>query len=788
MSVILYNKKEKKLEYIDLTDAMVQMYELRYKVPTEEEVEEYLNGKNKNSEIKSFFGKNISSGIKKIKKTLSKIDNKIPMYDVYSENLYLVDRKNIYNKVMFESYRFPSEDLLINLKHSMVDLEERILTLQHESADAKKQLEKKSITEIDQNLSSTLILEISLTEQHRKIGLCLEFMDFFILPTLFNTYVNALYTYSTEIGKNLTLCRRPSFAYQLKIQPYYTKAEIINIALNDGIIKSEKEFEDNDINVKKLCQQVSSNDVNYQVLLDHQLHIIQNKMIGLVQYYSLQGSYFMNQYLRGQSSYAYRNEYLESLIKPMWKLVNSAPKFDKTYILYRFVQTDEFISHLKVGETFIEKGFMSTTRDPFYQNDQYKFGWILLKIRLPANISGCALCIETISQFPKEEEIILAPNTQFKLIRRDDKTIYYHTDKAIGKKLKGTYEFEVVGTSPITFQDRPEYKMSENPIDFMKIQRTDALTIEEKIHSFINKYVNAMGNFVALIGEKQFVVKSEFYDSSSVYKDYYAHTTHNGYSLYSIHNNHLLFIIEIGEKQGMPIISVNYHIKYSTLEHDKIISSDGFMMFIASVSYYFDIQNVVVYADYVSCDYLSPIDDDHKYTKFYGGTYCVDFYEYLKYGKKKYSEIGLSNIELIPKFKYHQLDILRKTKPEDILEKFNERDTYDRVYQIYAKSYKPSVSEVNDTLANFYVWFSENSCYLLDTLISKFSKIGQYTNDNPFQNDYYIFNALGYLYNRGHIQTMPMSINDKTIRSLPMKTKSDSMNRYRLMDDKQRRR
>ena len=36
--------------------------------------------------------------------------------------------------------------------------------------------------------------------------------------------------------------------------------------------------------------------------------------------------------------YKYKNDYLESLIKPMWELIKNAPEFDKKYTLYRFIK------------------------------------------------------------------------------------------------------------------------------------------------------------------------------------------------------------------------------------------------------------------------------------------------------------------------------------------------------------------------------------------------------------------------------------------------------------------
>lgn len=513
-------------------------------------------------------------------------------------------------------------------------------------------------------------------------------------------------------------------------------------------------------------------------------------MIGLVQYYSLQGSYFMNQYLRGQTSYIYRNEYLENLISEMWKLIISTKEFEKKYILYRFVQSDDYLQHLKVGDEYVEKGFTSTTRDPFYQPEGYKFGSILIKIKLPANIKGSALCIETVSYFPKEEEIILPPNTRMKLINKDENCIYYHIDKNIGKTVRTKYEFEIVGHSEISFPERPTYpsdRLTSTAIDFLQIPKTESITVTEKINRFINKYVNQMGQFTTTIGSKQVIVKSEWYDSTGVYKDFYANTSKNGYSMYSIFNNHILFIIELEGDSGIPRMYVNYHIKYSTLDRDDVFGIENFLKFIASVAYYFDIPNIVFYTDYISCDYLKPIDEEMKYIKHFGGTYCVDFYNYLKNGKKKYIDIGIVNTEITPKFRYHQLDLLKKISPETILKRKNEKGKDSMLYQIYVRTYRDTIPEINNNLANFYVWIVENQCFMLDELIFELCKIPQYKNDNPFRDDYYIFNAIAYLSNRNKDITYPLSINELNIDNLKVKIKSESMNRYRLMEEQRRR-
>ncbi len=67
--------------------------------------------------------------------------------------------------------------------------------------------------------------------------------------------------------------------------------------------------------------------------------------------------------------------------------------------------------NLKIGVIFTEQDFLTTLRIPFYKENinNNLFGWNLLKIKIPKSIQ--TLCVETVSFFPKVEEIILSPNS-----------------------------------------------------------------------------------------------------------------------------------------------------------------------------------------------------------------------------------------------------------------------------------------------------------------------------------------------------------------------------------------
>jgi len=84
MEVIMYNIKNKTLEYVDLDELMTRMYELKIKLPTIEQVEEYIKLHPKGDNITSFFIKNISNGIQKIKRIISKSINETRSIFVFS--------------------------------------------------------------------------------------------------------------------------------------------------------------------------------------------------------------------------------------------------------------------------------------------------------------------------------------------------------------------------------------------------------------------------------------------------------------------------------------------------------------------------------------------------------------------------------------------------------------------------------------------------------------------------------------------------------------------------------
>lgn len=706
---ILYYFKTGELKFVDHKDVLDELYELRYRLINELDIKNY-NGTNK--EIKKRLLED--NFIEKQKDELSRIDTKIPLYDTYSKNMFLITREMVFARVSHYHYRFPDKKLFEEFK------------------EMKKNYKGNSLSILDER-------------KRRKLRYMIDFLKNFNLDILERTYMTAFYKYSNEIGKNYTLCKKPSFLPHFHhILPYYTRSEIINLGLNMELIKSDDTYY-NEQKISELCNIVKGNDINSKTLLEHQTYIVESNKIGIVQYYTLMGSYFMNQYLRGLTRYSYKNEYLEELIIAMNNVIRNAPAFDKEYILYRFIENDSYLKHINIGDIYTEKSFISTTRDAFYNSDKFKFGFILIKIKIPKGITGIGLCIETASHFPKEVEIILAPMSKLRLDKKDDNCKYYHTDNNFATKVKSRYEFTYVGKEELKMNREISTYNQPRVINFLDLEKEKYVSIDEKIKMFVRKNTSLLYSIKCKIGNEMHDIILEWYNSTDAYKKYYALEVQNGFSMYSIKDNRFTFMIELGEHMGKNYMYVNYYMRHSISDYKKTISDNDFIKFISSVGYYFNVPIIVIYTDYSTCDSAENQVRKNSNIKYYGGNYCTTFYDYLKYGKKKYSSID--SVILKPKFKYYYLDLLKKTNPNKIL---NKKDR-DEIYQIYKTAYKPYVTDDALNLSDFYIWIVENYCYLTSALIEKMPKL--FHKNNPFEQDYYFLDPNGYLYANNLINT-----------------------------------
>lgn len=760
---LLYYKKDNKIRQVKRNNVLDDLYELKATIPNLSQINDYIE-RGTDKQIK----KNLQSDkpqniIDKIKSLISEIDNKIPLYDAYKKNLLMVCKENVYERVIYQSYRFPNKSLILTLKNRQKELKKLLKTTDVGEFNATL---KKHINNEKGIKYGIIHQKINLQDEYHKLELMLSFLKSFNIRVLESTYMKTFYLYANEVGKNITVCFRPSFmAYYSHLNPYYTRSELINMALNMELIKPSNKFYDQN-KVMNLCYAVNKNDISANTIIKHQEYIISENKIGLVQYYSLQGSYFMNQYLRGLIGYDFKNELLERIITSTWELILGAPEFDKEYILYRFIHDDSYLKHLNVGDEFIESGFISTTRDPFYKSETYKFGFILIKIRIPANIKGVGLCFESYSHFPEEQEIVLPPLSVLKLIKKDSNALYYHTDDNFASKVNTRYEFEYVGSKHMKMVDRPKLTAIYEYIqivDFLKIQKHTSLTIYEKIKKFISEYVNEIFQFKTKIGNNEYDLITEWYDSTNAYKKFYASTLNNGFSIYTIVNNNITFFIELGENNNVPYMYVNYYFKYASASKCSGITDTDFIKFLSTIAYYFDIKHVILYAEYTTCDIKTAhCNENNKNNEdgeldmqiHKGGNYCIDFYRYFKYNEKRFynKNIRIDTTELKPFFSYYELDRLKTVSPNVILQK----EDRDEIYQLYNKTYK-LYKKGNYNIADFYVWIIENYCAYLKIFINKMHRV--YSANNPFKLDFYILDPNRYLYNKNLIYDYPNETN-----------------------------
>jgi len=476
----------------------------------------------------------------KIKKLISNNGELFVMYDISTENLYLVPYDEIYERLKNSNFK-PINGNIYEL--------------------IKKTKKKKMI----------------------------DFLSNFNIDDLENTFYKYIVKKIPEIG-NMSECIRPSYMPFLRTTtPYYTKQELIYLALNLGI------WEDN-INMKKICEAIQLNDISSDTLLNHQIYIRENNASGYIKYYTFIGSSIFNNYLRNS---IYYDKYLTQNIKDFVSLIKKAPAYDKPYYLYRWINKDKFLKHLKPGDIWTDNSFMSTTRQPFVDPNESYFGYILVKIKIPANVEGVALAIEYYSIFPEELEIILAPS-KFKLISNTG-VKYYHPDEQTNNKVVSKYIFEWIEHNNEYLDHISKENVKEIPkIDFRVINY--GTMFNEKITDFKRQTGEI---FSTMIGNENIIFRMHDIETGAYDKFFY----HN-VSMANNQNNATdsFFLIWLDDKTGNinmmievgNIISVNYYFRYTGGE-TKIIGDykyEDIIEFLNKLAKYFGLGKIIIHPNY----------------------------------------------------------------------------------------------------------------------------------------------------------------------------------------------
>ena len=342
-----------------------------------------------------------------------------------------------------------------------------------------------------------------------------------------------------------------------------------------------------------------------------------------------------------------------------------------------------------------------------------------LQIHIPKKTKGICLCLETVSHFPDEQEVIFSPNSKFKLLDKQDNPT---------KKISRQYIFNWIGKSKLKFERTKKCEINE--ISLMKDEKSKSLVLEEKINFFLEKVVNEQHQFIIKLDDKKIKCIGEFTDTRGNYQKFYSIKSENDFCIYSFYEGYLLFIFEIGKVDGIKTLRVNYYNKYNNLDIQKILDDDQFIKLISEVAFYFEIESVVIFSNYKSCEI---------------GSYSFDLYNYITTSKQRYSKY--LNIELRSKFLYDDIDDLRLVSPKQILSE----DDNDEILQIY-QGYSDK-----DNIIDFLLFIINKYCYLYDDYVLKISRINKF---NPFVHDYYLFNPATYLYNRNLIKSYPTYITE----------------------------
>ena len=653
-----------------------------------------------------------------LRKIISRYEGQLPLYDINSNHIYLIHKDNVYPRIYFDNYRFVDQKFYDDLKSL------------------------KNPSEIDKN--NTKIL------------------SYYDLDTLNKTYMRIFYK-SFVFNSYITNCRRPSFYSGMEhILPYYHINELYYLAY-DWNLSDKTTFSDEDIDY--LCKEISKYDIPAKTLLDHQIYIYDSKAIGLVKYYSLFGSYYMNVYLRknkccsnfvlntttrnvqDKKIYAdtVQNLYLDNQINIMIKLIINTPAFTKSHTVYRFVQKDDYLKHLKIGDIYQDTSFMSTTRNPFYYKENYAFGYILIKIKIPKDIKGIGLCIEAYSNFPSEEEIILPPTSKYRLdnIINTTDTAQFHGffDLKVQKK----YEFTWIDNDyinkknaniSISMPDAHIPPLEEiNMMDLFTDENIKYLSISDRLKYFRDKYLNDNNQFASTIDDIRYVFNMGSYDSSTVYKPFFYYEVTDGIMITTANPKYgnINIIMEIG-----PEIHVNYYFRFSVTDPSTVVNLNNiqWIKWLSLLAYILGSQKVVIHSDYIlKYDKLDTIEQKQMKTRY---TFSQNIYLYMKYKKKLFQFDAV-----VTNFDYSQLNylfglpILDFIKPSDLNE----------LYQI---------SKISGTtnIGDFYLYIVENFPKLIKVIEEKMDIIFD-PEKNPFNNISYSLNAWWQLYNMGLIKQIP---------------------------------
>jgi len=657
--------------------------------------------------IEKIFNLKIKLKNKKDKIKLSKFEDFIPMYDIYSQKIYPINKINIHYKLIEYHYRFVNIEVYNWIK----------------------------------------ILYNKYKYKHLENNL--KIMSNYDIDILINTAYKTLYKYSPALGLSVSICKRNSFhPFIFHLKPYYTKLELIKLGQNMQLI-------DTNINIQELvnhelhydiCKKVSSNDVSFDEILLHHNYIINNNCIGWICFYSFFGSFLFNNYLR--NNFIMNSQFYYGIDK-LINILDNSPKLNNDYYIYRFIWNDKFIETLNIGEIFIDYGFLSATRDPFYSPGlNGNFGLILLKIKIPKNKNGIGLFIENFSLFPKEEEFLLTPFSKFKLLSKDSNFKYYHTNKEFEKLINRKYEFEYLEYDKLLLN---KLKHNFNKIIkniklnniFYDINSINLIGIDRI--SIIKKFITNYSNNYQInlkLKNKIYSFNYLWYDSSrdSSYEKLYYNKIKDG-MLLSLFNNdgYPILNIELGPK--MIINFLNQFYLTNNIYH---ITND-MLELIFHIARIFSYNKVIIFHEFESFSIFKDNYNKSQHMFLYTKLFNNFIYQYLKNNYKYFNsnsyinyDVGYWYLNSYFNNSIHK-DIINKL-PDDLKIWANNKtikDLFIRIVEFNFNFYPILINLLDPKIFNTqYIIYNVYDRLIVDNLIDNFRPNIGY-NENEYIDDNY---------------------------------------------------
>lgn len=722
MKIILYYKNIDKILEISDDKVLDELYYNLAMIPTIKQIKEYNNGI---IDKKKF--------IKEEREIISKLSYKVPLFDYITKNIYLVEKNEVYNKVTGDNYRFLDEKIIKLLKETI----NKIKTIKTKTEWINKYIEK-----LNKNIN---------------------FINNFNIKVLKKTFL-AIFFETNPTSKEITECIKPTFLpYQYYQSPYYNKSELISLALNLNIIKNTNilpsSYSESEIN--NIYNKIKKYEIDTQILIYNQLYILYNNAKSYVQYYTLFGSYYFNNYMRNIST---KDEELELHINNFLELIKKAPAFKNDYIVYRFIENDEYLTQIKIGDIYNENSFISTTRNPFYSAKNNMFGFILIKIKIPANKEGIALLLESYSNYPHEQEIILPPST-LKLTNIDTNYNYYHWDKLAESKITKVYNFEYI--NPLFYNI--SHITSKYLINSIQIPILDFYNIEftgkspnDKIYNFFNSLpkINLRRTFYTNIGNNKYTFYVYFLTKNKVYNKFFflqKNQENNPadeiyMTIQNTINGKIELFIEI-----KTIISVNYYFRFSG--HKNNIPDSDLIHWLAGLAKSLNIFTIIIHGNYNSYIHIAEnilkfnnlLDDfktiqeidnpDSNIINIYTAdinTYCTDIIDYIYNHDQRYNNITY----IQRKIPLHMINKLKNIKFKNLYEKYSNK--YERIEEL---NYIYNKGDLDISIMEFYKIIHSKYPYLINKLQNIILNLYPKEFELPWH-FYYIFKPFEYLYQK----------------------------------------